>query len=139
MITLQHLIPPAEQPTHAGALLCEGEAAADKLEADLAVMLDEELVPPVEPEGPSALPPDAPAQPPPEPVATVAPVAPAPRARHTKTVSKYPRLAQLDESLTPNNQFHGIRCVRNPLLHQGKWDSMRAICAFHGERCELSW
>ena len=61
-----------------------------------------------------------------------------PRAPKRRTVDKYPRLACYPEELVPDRQFHGIRVVKNPLLNAGKWDSMRAICGFHGPRCEVS-
>ena len=59
-------------------------------------------------------------------------------APQRRTVDKYPRLVALSEEFVPDGNFHGIRVVKNPLLHAGKWDSMRAICGFHGARCELS-
>ena len=40
--------------------------------------------------------------------------------------------------MLPDDKLHGIRCVRNPLLHEGKWGAMRAICGVHGERREVS-
>ena len=78
-----------------------------------------------------------PAAPPPPP--PVPPVAHRGGARHVRTVDKYPRLHCILPGLVlPDDKLHGIRCVRNPLLHEGKWDSMRAICGVHGERCEVS-
>jgi hypothetical protein len=64
------------------------------------------------------------------------PVPPVPRERRVgvrgaRTVDKYPRLWQRPPAECPDGAFHGIRCVRNPHLHAGQWDSMKAICAVH--------
>ena len=66
------------------------------------------------------------------------PAAGAREPRGPRTVDQYPRLKQRPSEQVLGNRFHGLRCVRNPLLHGGKWDSMRAICGFHGARCEAS-
>lgn len=75
--------------------------------------------------------------------AAAAPIADVPRPPRrvggggggARTVDRYPRLVHTDGD---GSRFHGIRCVRNPLLHGGAWDSMRAICMYHGDRCETS-
>ena len=142
--------PPAEP------LLADIENSAG-FEEDLAGVLDEDLVPEVEPldgggDDSGAEIPQPPSPPVPGPPAAhphpfaldddtplLALLGEEPRAwRGPRTVDKYPRLTQRPESETPDGKFHGLRCVVNPLLRGGKWDSMRAICAFHGIRCEAS-
>ena len=81
--------------------------------------------------------PEGPVPPPPAPFGQGARRAPIAGQRSGQRADKYPRLAMIPPE-DNDGKFHGIRCVVNPDLHGGKWDSMRAICSSHGARCELS-